>query len=197
MGIRGELFSSRFACEGRTYFFNVKQNRMGDVFLSIVESKPSEGESFDRRSIVVFGEDMEGFLKTFQGALKFMDKTGNKVAPDTSASSAAARDEAESGARPRRYAPRAGGENRRPRDYDSPKEGRSSSFREHGAPRSQGDASRDHGAPRSQGDSFRERRPALRSGPKAPEASRPAGSGADKPVKRIVVRRARKTDTED
>jgi hypothetical protein len=170
---------------------------MGDVFLSIVESKPSEGESFDRRSIVVFGEDMEGFLKTFQGALKFMDKTGNKVAPDASASSAAARDEDESGARPRRSAPRAGGENRRPRDYDSPREGRSSSFRDHGTSRSQGDSSRDHGAPRSQGDSFRERRTALRSGPKAPEASRPAGSGTDKPVKRIVVRRARKTGSED
>ena len=197
MGIRGELFSSRFASEGRTYFFNVKQNRNGDVFLSIVESKPSEGESFDRRSIVVFGEDMEGFLKTFQGALKFMDKTGNKVAPDASASSSAgSRDDDESGARTRRYAPRTGGETRRPRDYDSPKEGRSSSFREHGTPRSQGDFNRDHGAPRNQGDSFRDRKPALRSGPKSHEAPRSGSSGADKPVKRIVVRRARKPDGE-
>ncbi len=84
MGIRGELFSTKFTCDGRTYFFNVKQNRTGDVFLSIVESKPSEGETFDRRSIVVFGEHMDGFLKSFQAALKFMDKTGNKVAPDLS-----------------------------------------------------------------------------------------------------------------
>lgn len=79
MGIRGELFSTRFACDGRTYFFNVKQNRNGDVFLSIVESKPSEGESYDRRSIVVFGEHMEEFLKNFQTAIKYMDKTGFKV----------------------------------------------------------------------------------------------------------------------
>jgi hypothetical protein len=93
MGIRGELFSTRFACEGRTYFFNVKQNRNGDVFLSIVESKPSEGESFDRRSIVVFGESMEGFLKSFQSALKYMDKTGNKVDPDPTASSRYEEDE--------------------------------------------------------------------------------------------------------
>ena len=93
MGIRGELFSTRFACEGRTYFFNVKQNRNGDVFLSIVESKPSEGESFDRRSIVVFGETMEGFLKSFQSALKFMDETGNKVDPDPTASSRYEEDE--------------------------------------------------------------------------------------------------------
>ena len=66
MGIRGELFSTKVSCEGRTYFFNVKQNRMGDIFLSIVESKPTEAESFDRRSIVVFREDMRGFLKAFQ-----------------------------------------------------------------------------------------------------------------------------------
>ncbi len=78
MGIRGELFSTRITTEGRTYFFNVKENRMGDVFLTIVESKPTETETFDRRSIVVFREDMRGFLKAFQGALKFMEKPGAK-----------------------------------------------------------------------------------------------------------------------
>jgi hypothetical protein len=76
MGIRGELFSTKISCEGRTYFFNVKENRMGDVFLSIVESKPTEAENFDRRSIVIFREDMRGFLDAFQGALKFMEKPG-------------------------------------------------------------------------------------------------------------------------
>ncbi len=76
MGIRGELFSTKITCEGRTYFFNVKQNRMNDVFLTIVESKPTEAETFDRRSIVLFREDVSGFLKAFQGALKFMEKPG-------------------------------------------------------------------------------------------------------------------------
>jgi hypothetical protein len=75
MGIRGELFSSRVGCEGRTYFFNVKENRMGDVFLTVVESKPSETEGFERRSVVVFREDMPDFLKAFQGALDFMAKS--------------------------------------------------------------------------------------------------------------------------
>ncbi|HUX36769.1 MAG TPA: DUF3276 family protein [Rectinemataceae bacterium] len=76
MGIRGELFSTKVSCEGRTYFFNVKQNRMGDVFLSIVESKPTEADSFDRRSIVVFRDDMRGFLKAFQTTLGYMEKPG-------------------------------------------------------------------------------------------------------------------------
>ena len=74
MGIRGELFSTRVTCNGRTYFFNVKENRMGDMFLTVVESKPTEAEGFERRSVVVFREDMAEFVKAFQGALSFMEK---------------------------------------------------------------------------------------------------------------------------
>ncbi|HBE46072.1 MAG: DUF3276 family protein [Spirochaetia bacterium] len=76
MGIRGELFSTRFSCEGRTYFFNVKENRNGDLFLSVVESKPTETESFDRRSIVVFNENLEGFMRAFRTAVGYMEKAG-------------------------------------------------------------------------------------------------------------------------
>jgi len=80
MGIRGELFSTRVTCEGRTYFFNVKENRLGDLFLTIVESKPTEAENFDRRSVVVFRDDMGKFIHAFQGALDFIQagKTGSK-----------------------------------------------------------------------------------------------------------------------
>jgi len=78
MGIRGELFSTRFGCEGRTYFFNVKENRNGDLFLSVVESKPTETESFDRRSIVVFNENLEGFMRAFRTAVGYMEKAGQK-----------------------------------------------------------------------------------------------------------------------
>ena len=80
MGIRGELFSTKVSAEGRTYFFNVKQNRMGDIFLSIVESKPTEAEAFDRRSIVVFREDMRIFLEALQTTLHYMEKPGAKPA---------------------------------------------------------------------------------------------------------------------
>ena len=74
MGIRGELFSSRVGGGGRTYFFNVKENRMGDMFLTVVESKPNETEGFERRSIVVFREDLGDFVKAFQEALTFMER---------------------------------------------------------------------------------------------------------------------------
>jgi len=77
MGLRGEVFSSRVVCEGRTYFFNVKENRTGDLYLAIVESKPTESESFDRRSIVVFKENVQEFLQSFEKALAAMEKSAS------------------------------------------------------------------------------------------------------------------------
>jgi hypothetical protein len=47
---------------------------MGDMFLTVVESKPTEAEGFERRSVVIFREDLSDFLKAFQGALDFMGK---------------------------------------------------------------------------------------------------------------------------
>lgn len=85
MGIRGELFSTRFICEGRTYFFNVKENRNGDIFLSIVESKPTETETFDRRSIVIFQENMEGFMRALRTAAGYMEKASQRPKPDRAA----------------------------------------------------------------------------------------------------------------
>lgn len=74
MGLRGELFSTRMACDGRTYFFNVKENRVGDLFLTIVESKPTETGDFDRRSVVVFQDSAADFLKALSQSLEAMQK---------------------------------------------------------------------------------------------------------------------------
>lgn len=200
MGIRGELFSTRFACDGRTYFFNVKQNRNGDVFLSIVESKPSEGESFDRRSIVVFGEHMDGFLKSFQTALKYIDKTGTKVRPSDGAYESGP-NEAED-RRGRRQ-----DEGRPPRfrrEYDGPRESRASSFRENEsfAPRQGRRAAPKDGSFSPRPESPRGERPAF-AGKKNFERARKKTEGEgraasyDRPVKRIVVRRAKKQDKPD
>lgn len=58
----------------RTYFFNVKENRTGDVFLNVVESKKRGADSadFERHSIIVFEEDMSGFLASFDKAIRFI-----------------------------------------------------------------------------------------------------------------------------
>lgn len=79
MGVRGELFSTRMACDGRTYFFNVKQNRVGDLYLTIVESKPTEPDAFDRRSIVVFQESSGEFLKALGKAIEAMHETAPEL----------------------------------------------------------------------------------------------------------------------
>lgn len=72
MGIRGELFSTRFASQNRTYFFNVKENRKGDMFLNIVESKKQTEESFERHSVIIFDEDMDQFERELLKALDFI-----------------------------------------------------------------------------------------------------------------------------
>ncbi|MGI5172509.1 DUF3276 family protein [Treponema sp. OMZ 840] len=74
MGARGELFTTQIVLENRSYFFNVKENRTGDVFLQIVESKNKNGEAFDRHQIAVFAEDMQKYLQGFESALSFIQK---------------------------------------------------------------------------------------------------------------------------
>jgi hypothetical protein len=230
MGIRGELFSTKFSCDARTYFFNVKQNRNGDVFLSIVESKPSEGESFDRRSIVIFGDRMEEFLKSFQAALKFIDKTGIKVDPDPSLHSYSAEEGGERRRSPdapehRRRSEETGerksrsddsgerhykSDDSRPR-RDSPREGRASSFREHSGPDARQAPRRTVSRPGASAERSSERssgRPASRGAPAPAErvsgrpitraSSLPQTRGpADKPVKRIIMRKAKKPSSGD
>lgn len=74
MGIRGEVFSSKASTAKRTYFFNVKENRHGDLFLNIVESKKHDGSGFERHSVIVFPEDLEDFMKELTHAVGFIRK---------------------------------------------------------------------------------------------------------------------------
>jgi hypothetical protein len=83
--MRDELFTTKIVLENRAYFFNVKENRMGDVFLQIVESKSKNGEDFDRRAIVVFADDMQQFFAGLDESLVFIEKnkkTKTKAAPE-------------------------------------------------------------------------------------------------------------------
>jgi hypothetical protein len=72
MGLRGEIFSSKAMSGKRTYFFNVKENRHGDLFLNIVESKKHTDSEFERHSVIVFNEDLESFLEGFQKAVQYI-----------------------------------------------------------------------------------------------------------------------------
>jgi hypothetical protein len=72
MGTRGEVFSSKAVSAKRTYFFNVKENRTGDLFLTIVESKKGEEDQFERRSVMVFKEDLSAFVNGFEAAVRYI-----------------------------------------------------------------------------------------------------------------------------
>ena len=74
MGVRGEIFSTRLILPNRTYFLNVKENRMGDLYLNIVESKNKETGGFERQSVIIFADDLPAFLGEFEKALKVLEK---------------------------------------------------------------------------------------------------------------------------
>jgi hypothetical protein len=74
MGVRGEVFSNRVILPNRTYFFNVKENRMGDLYLNIVESKNRDNGGFERQSVILFADDLQEFLKGFDESLKVLEK---------------------------------------------------------------------------------------------------------------------------
>src|SRR5574344_1943270 len=74
MGARGELFTTQVMLDNRSYFFNVKENRTGDVFLQVVESKSRDGADFDRHQIAIFADDMQKFLQGLDSSLNFIEK---------------------------------------------------------------------------------------------------------------------------
>ncbi|MBK5201124.1 MAG: DUF3276 family protein [Spirochaetaceae bacterium] len=80
MGQRGEVFSTKLIKNDRTYFFNVKENVFGDLYLNIVESKGDlESNRYIRQSILVYQEDMGEFVREFQKSLDFIKKNSSKT----------------------------------------------------------------------------------------------------------------------
>jgi hypothetical protein len=78
MGVRGEIFSTKVMLQNRTYFFNVKENRLGDIYLNIVESKNRDEGGFDRQSVILFAEDLQQFLQGFDESLKVLEKAARE-----------------------------------------------------------------------------------------------------------------------
>jgi hypothetical protein len=95
MGIRGEIFSTKVILQNRSYFFNVKENRLGDLYLNIVESKNRETGGFDRQSVVLFADDLQEFLRGFDESLRVLEKA---IREKRRARPAAAKAPSESGA---------------------------------------------------------------------------------------------------
>jgi hypothetical protein len=79
VGQRGEVYSTRLVKNDRTYFFNVKENIYGDMFLNLVESKGTpDNDRYIRQSIIVYQEDLGEFLKELQKSLDFLKQNAKK-----------------------------------------------------------------------------------------------------------------------
>ena len=80
MGLRGEVFSWRVtsANDRRTYFLNLKENRTGDLYLTIVESKKHGEDDFDRHQVMVFEEDLASFRVGMEKMFGFIEKRKDK-----------------------------------------------------------------------------------------------------------------------
>ncbi|MCL2809168.1 MAG: DUF3276 family protein [Treponema sp.] len=102
MGIRGEIFSNKVMLPNRTYFFNVKENRNGDLYLNIVESKNKDSGGFDRQSVILFADDLQEFLKGFEESLKVMEKAMREKRQSGKVSSKKFSDDSKAGGAPRR-----------------------------------------------------------------------------------------------
>jgi len=78
MGQRGELYSTKFMANDRTYFFNVKENIKGDMYLNVVESKVADTGKFIRESIIIYPEDLGQFVREFQKSLDYIKLNAKK-----------------------------------------------------------------------------------------------------------------------
>lgn len=72
MANRGELYSVRMDGESgrRYYFFNVKVDRHGAMFMTIAESTKRPGGGFIRNEIFLYEEDVARFGSTMSDAIR-------------------------------------------------------------------------------------------------------------------------------
>ena len=80
-----EIFTKVLKAGRRTYFFDVRETKAGDYYLTITESKKhfsDNGEAnFEKHKIYLYKEDFRAFLE--QRNLKNMIKISNLVLPLT------------------------------------------------------------------------------------------------------------------
>ena len=79
---REEIFSKAVRAGKRTYFFDVKETRSGEQYLTITESKKrfdnEQGRFyFEKHKIFLYKEDFEKFISGLNGVTHFIE-TGEK-----------------------------------------------------------------------------------------------------------------------
>lgn len=71
-----EIFTKVLKAGRRTYFFDVRETKAGDYYLTITESKKHFGESgdasFEKHKIYLYKEDFKDFLELFKESTEFI-----------------------------------------------------------------------------------------------------------------------------
>ena len=81
---REEIFSKALRAGRRTYFFDVRETKAGDYYLTITESKKSSNEDgsfyFKKHKIYLYKEDFEGFEENLKECTNFIiENKGEEV----------------------------------------------------------------------------------------------------------------------
>lgn len=75
---REDVYSKAVRAGKRTYFFDVKSTRGGDLFLTITESKKHTNEdgsaTYDKHKIFLYKEDFDKFVDGMHDALDEIDR---------------------------------------------------------------------------------------------------------------------------
>ena len=73
-----DVFSQAIRAGKRTYFFDVKETRNGEYYLTLTESKKQFPEDkkpyFEKHKIFLYKEDFEKFSEGFKAALNFIEE---------------------------------------------------------------------------------------------------------------------------
>ena len=77
------VFSKAVKAGKRIYYFDVKKNRSGELFLAITESKKKLGDdesqvSFEKHKIFLYKEDFEKFANGLSEVTSFIDRVNKE-----------------------------------------------------------------------------------------------------------------------
>ena len=71
-----EIFTKVLKAGRRTYFFDVRETKAGDYYLTITESKKNFNESgeatFEKHKIYLYKEDFKSYLEMFNESTNFI-----------------------------------------------------------------------------------------------------------------------------
>ncbi len=76
---KDEVYSEKIRAGKRTYFFDVRETRANDFYITITESKKKINGGYEKHKIFIYKEDFNKFVASL---LKTVDHVKNDLLPD-------------------------------------------------------------------------------------------------------------------